>query len=442
MQLIWEKKLHRICTAAIAILIVASVAGAIWNLSLYLFNADVLDNLGNQMAASGDSKLALWLFRDNAMTSGFTVLCVTVFALLASIAVLMGLRICPCSQITLPERRGALQIIRIFTGFALLAIPVIYSVFYMYGFDIGKYQGNINLVAMIFALPASLYFLFPGITDRFSEFLQTVFGLCFIVFTILSLATTHVYMYEGLTSPVRTQNLLSLTAMMLFVLYEIRFFASHPLPNMYMASAGAAVFFCFVNALPRLILTLLGEMPVSVQTIYAFLECMIAIYAVCRLMLFLSEWKYTLQMQAEVEEEFPDTVTLEAPDKNTDAIEPDYTEDSEIESPILQAQIDIDLFDRAFEGAEAAEEDALDTVSEETFLQTEPSEESDSLDSLESLLSDSLEEELTDTREPSEVEDLFPNQTEEDVPDVPSSDQTDAFDSLTDAMFGTDTEES
>ena len=140
MQLIWEKKLQRICTAVIAVLIVAAVAGAIWNLSLYLFNADVLDNLGNQSAASGDSKLALWLFRDNALTSGFTILCVCAFALMTTLAVLMGLRGCPCSMQTLPERRGALQIIRIFTGFALIAIPVIYSVFYLYGFDIGKFQ--------------------------------------------------------------------------------------------------------------------------------------------------------------------------------------------------------------------------------------------------------------------------------------------------------------
>lgn len=436
MQLIWEKKLHRICTIAIAVLIVAAIASAIWNLSLYLFNADVLDNLGNQMAASGDSKLVLWLFRDNALTSGFTALGITAFALLTALATIMGLRSCPCSQQTLPERRGALQIIRIFTGFALIAIPVIYCVFYMYGFDIGKFQGNMNFVAMILALPASLYFLFPGITDRFSEFLQTVFGLCFIVFTILSLATTHMYMYEGLTSPVRTQNLLSLSAMMLFVLYEIRFFASKPLPNMYMACAGAAVFFCLTNALPRLILTLLGEMSVSVQTIYAFLELMIAIYAVCRLVLFLSEWKYTIQMQAETEEELPDTVTLTAPDTVDNTIEPDYTEDSEIESPILQAKIDLDLFDRAFEGNTPPEQDALDSISEDTFDYPEEATSTDSLDSLELLLSDPItEDEPLNTEEPSTTDKLFP--TEENAE---NSLETDSFDSLTDAMFGTDTE--
>ncbi len=410
MHIKWEKTLHRICTAVTAILIFAAVAGAIWNLSLFLFNADVLDDLGNQKAASGDSDLTLWLFRDNALTTGFIALCIAVFVLLVATAILMGIKKNPCSQNILPERRGALQIIRIFTGFALLAIPVIYTVFYMHGFDLGKFRGTMNLAAMIFALPASLYFLFPGIADRFSEFLQTVFGLCFIVFSILSLANTHMYMYEGLTSPVRTFNLLSLTAMMLFMLYEIRFFAAKPLPNLYVASAGAAVFFCGINGLPRLILTLLGETSVSIQTMYACLELMIALYAICRLLLFLAEWGYTLKLQAEALDTLPETVTLQDPVTLDDTVEPDYTEDSEIESPILEAEIDLDLFDRAFEGKEDSDKDALDTIMQNTSLE-KPTDENDALKQL--LNETAVSEESADS---------------------------DSFDTLTKEVFGTNEE--
>lgn len=361
MHLKWEKKIYRLCTVAVGLLLLFAVVGAIWNLSLFLFNADVLDNFKNQMAASGTRDLSIWLFKDNALTTGFVVFSTLVFLLTAAIAVAMGLKKDSCHQTVLPERRGALQFIRIFTGFALLAVPILFAVFYFYGFDLGKFNSNMNLFAMLCALPGSLYFLFPGITDRFSEFLQTLFGICFIGFTIFSLVTTHVYMYEGLTSPVRACNLLSLTAMMLFVLYEVRFLASKPLPGMYVASAGAALYFCGINCLPRLILTLLGEMSVGVQTMYAFLELMIAIYAACRLLLFLSEWRFTIKKMMD-DEPLPESISLTKEEVDDDSIEPDYTEDGEIESPILGAKIDLDLFDRAFEENTKGENDALDDL--------------------------------------------------------------------------------
>ena len=314
------------------------------------------------MAAAGTRDLTIWLYKDNGLTSGFIVFSIVVFLITTAIAVVMGIKKNSCSQQTLPERRGALQFIRIFTGFALIAIPILFAVFYFYGFDLGKFNSNINLLAMLCALPGSLYFLFPGITDRFSEFMQTLFGIFFVAFTIFSLVTTHVYMYEGLTSPVRACNLLSLTAMMLFVLYEVRFMASKPLPGMYLASAGAVLYFCSINCLPRLILTLLGEMAVGVQTMYAFLELTIAIYAACRLLLFLSEWRFTIQKKMD-DEPLPDSICLEdIPAEDSDGIEPDYTEDSEIESPILGAKIDLDLFDRAFESNTANENDALNDL--------------------------------------------------------------------------------
>ena len=302
MQLKWEKKLHRLSSIVSACFIIFAIIGAILNLSLFLFNTDAMHVTGMHSAAAGSSNPIIYLYKSNTLTGIFVGLCLITFLLAVILAVVMIVRKKRCSQLTLPERRGALQIIRIFAGFALLAIPVIYAVFSLYGFELGKFRGTINRGAMLIALPASLYFLFPGIADRFSEFLQTIFGMCLIVFAILSAMTTHVYMYEGLTSPVRIMNLLSMTALMLFTLYELRFFASRPLPNMYLATAGLATFFCATNGLPRLILTFIGEMSVSVQTIYACFEVTIALYAACRMMLFLSEWSYTMQ-NAAIEDE-------------------------------------------------------------------------------------------------------------------------------------------
>ena len=363
MQFKWEKKMHRIASVAAAILIFAAIAGAIWHLSLFLFNTDVLESTGLHSVAAGDSKPVIYLFRQNALTTGYYALCLFVLAIAATVSVIMIIGKKRCSQITLPERRGALQIMRIFAGFALIAIPAIFAVFKLYGFEAGKYQGNANLFAMLLAVPASLYFLFPGIADRFSEFLQTLFGMCFVGFAILSAITTHSYMFEGLTSPVRHFALISFLAMILFIMYEIRFFAAKPLPNMYLACAGLALFFCGTNGLPRLILTLIGEMKVSIQTMYAFLEVTVALYALCRILLFLSEWSYTLQNAALCEgEALPDSVSLSDPEGGVDTVEPDYTEDSEIETPILDAAIDVAMYDLAFDGLEVDENDALDTL--------------------------------------------------------------------------------
>ncbi|MBE6639333.1 MAG: hypothetical protein E7616_07795 [Ruminococcaceae bacterium] len=418
-----EKNLHRFCIIAVAILIFASIVGAIWHLSLYLFNADALDNLNHMHAASGDSHLIIWLFKNNALTNGFVFLGIGVFLLAAAIAVLTGLPKGICSQTVLPERRGALQIIRIFTGFTLLAIPIIYAVYSFYGFSLGKFQGNMNLAAMLLAVPACLYFLFPGITDRFSEFLQTLFGICFIGFTIFSLIVTHVYMFEGLTSPLRTTNLLSLVAMMLFILYEVRFLAAKPLPNLYIACAGLALYFCALNGLPRLVLTMIGEMQVSVQTMYACLEIFIAIYATCRLILFLSEWNYTLRKDPETDE-LPDTVNLDVPVAGEETIEPDYTEDSEIESPILEAAIDLALFDRAFAGMSSANDEALDNISKD-ISDAETSE----TDPLETLIEENdAENESNDLDKTDPLEELM-NSTEDDPVQKPTE-ETDPLSEL------------
>jgi hypothetical protein len=359
--------------------------------------------------------------------------------LLGVFAVITGLKSNKISQTTLPERRGALQIIRIFTGFSLLAVPVLYAVFSFYGFELGKFQGNANLAAMIFAVPACLYFLFPGITDRFSEFLQTIFGICLIVFVVFSLVVTHGYKFDGLTSPIRACNLLSLVAMMLFVLYEIRFFAGIPMPNMYLACAGAALYFCATNGIPRLIATATADMNVSLQTIYACVETMIAIYAACRMILFLSEWKYTLQNKAQISEDLPQAVSLNESEQSN-MIEPDYTEDSDIEKPLLAAEIDLELFDLAFSGENTSNDDLFDTIAP-----VNTNENSDNPDTTDPLSDDHLEKLLSEasssctSETTSDFDESNPScpENNKDTQNNESLDPTqDAFDTLSNEMFG------
>lgn len=452
MQLKWEKKLHRIVGIATAIFIICAVIGAIWCLSLYLFNTDTLASTGLHIFSSGNSELTLSLFRDNAFTFGFWVLCVFIALLAAFVAIITVARKKRCSQTVLPERRGALQIIRIFTGFALLAIPVIFTVFTLYGFEVGKFQGTINFAAMLSALPASLYFLFPGIADRFSEFLQTLFGIFFIAFAILSAVVTHSYMFEGLTSPVRTLNLLSLLAMMLFMLYEIRFYAAKPLAGMYLACAGLAVFFCGINGLPRLILTAIGETKVSVQTMYACLEITVALYAACRLMLFLSEWSYTIQNAALNEDEIlPDSVSLGDPDINDETVEPDYTKDSEIESSIQEGAIDLDMYDLAFDGMNVSEGDTLDELTAPAPVEIRTEADIDPLDAMLKENQGEASDADPDTVADDDPLDLFTAmmaemETEPDTvsmeesPD-PEESADDKLDALSDLMFGETEEE-
>lgn len=434
--MIREKKLRHALTVATGILLFLTVVGTILSLYLHLFNTDKLSAFSNEISKYSGTRIQLRFFKDNAQTAAFVIIGVLVFLAMAAVAVVTSLKHFKISQITLPERRGALQIIRIFTGFSLLAIPVLFMLFSMYGFELGKFQGGSNMWAMIFAIPASLYFLFPGITDRFSEFLQIVFGLFLIGFTVFSLVTTHVYMYEGLTSPIRACNLLSLVALMLFILYEIRFFASKPMPGVYLAFAGLTLYFCATNGIPRLIATIVGDMEVSLQTIYACFETMAATYAACRLILFLSEWKYTLQTASDIEEDLPDTVSLGEAHEGNDAVEPDYTEDSEIESPILAAAIDLDLYDQAFSGAIETEEDALDSIS---APEAPSNEETDALS--DDHLADLLQTVIDEIPEPvEEGTTTFENIPEESPESETAPDETpnaeDAFDALTSEMFG------
>lgn len=434
-----EKKLYHAMTLVTGAMIFATVIGTILSLYLHLFNTDKL----LAFMERGGERVHLRFFKDNSITTAFIVLGAIVFLTFVAIAVILGIKSNKISQQTLPERRGALQFIRIFTGFTLLTIPVLYAIFSMNGFELGKFQGSFNLFAMILAVPGSLYFLFPGITDRFSEFLQIVFGICLIGFSVFSLVTTHVYMYEGLTSPIRACNILSLAAMMLFILFEVRFFASKALPNLYLACTVLAMYFCATNGIPRLFATVIGDMDVSLQTVYACTETMIAIYAICRAVIFLSEWKYTLQTATQASEDLPQSVSLNK-ESDPDLVEPDYTEDSDIESPILAAEIDLDLFDRAFSNTDNSTANML-----ETMIPSENTEEA--ADALEQMIPRETNENddacptdpLNDTELAEILQDL-PNSQENSFEETsndteePSScvNSDDAFDTLSNEMFG------
>ena len=133
-------------------------------------------------------------------------------------------------------------------------------------------------------------------------------------------------------------------------------------------------------------------------------------------------------------EDLPQTVSLSTND-HPDTIEPDYTEDSDIETPILTAEINLDLFDRAFSGVDENAEDALETVI--PSVDSHGGEDGDILDPLENdvlteLLMDvpPLEEPATDAFEAEPTQDESPSQNEVSV------DNDDAFDALTDEMFG------
>lgn len=134
------------------------------------------------------------------------------------------------------------------------------------------------ILSLVLALPATLYFI--------GRFMGKNLPYC-LIFTLLWLCAYLLRIYFDLSillmSPIRLMTLVALTALIFFLLCELRLCRGLFSPIVYGISATIASLFAGISGLSGLFLTLLGKLNFSTDTIYMLVQITLALYALFRL---------------------------------------------------------------------------------------------------------------------------------------------------------------
>ena len=145
---------------------------------------------------------------------------------------------------------------------------------------------GLQMLSLILALPASLYFLFPAFSDKPETAPRVIFGTCFVLW---ALAQTMVANFRvetiPMNSPLRLEPMLAGVGAALWLLSEMRFLVGKGKLGLLFAGATVGAIFAGGYGLTVVALTAMGKISAGLQTVYGavylLLGCCIAARMLC-----------------------------------------------------------------------------------------------------------------------------------------------------------------
>lgn len=136
-------------------------------------------------------------------------------------------------------------------------------------------------LSLLLTIPGALYFLLPGLFSAKSKTLLFLSGLSTLLVCASELLLTHYFMLDFLASPTRVLAILGYSALILFFLLDIKKYVNNESPRLRAAMAILAFLLNTADALPRLVLSFVGNEPFSVTllTFHTLLRLALGIYA-------------------------------------------------------------------------------------------------------------------------------------------------------------------
>lgn len=234
------------------------------------------------------------------------------FGCLAALLLLLLLRKAEAPA-RLPSPGGFHTLLSALCGFFLAATVAMQAIYFVCKLDPGVYAfeqshlwmlvtggkkfllaDGLQMLSLLLAIPAGLYFLFPAFSDKPKTGARTVFGVCFVLW---ALAQTMVANFRveaiPMNSPLRLEPMLAGLAAALYVLAEMRFLVGKGRLNLLFSAATVGLIFAGGYGLTVVVLTVAGKLPAGLTTLYAavylLLGCCIAARMLCTGRLFESE---------------------------------------------------------------------------------------------------------------------------------------------------------
>lgn len=189
----------------------------------------------------------------------------------------------------LPSPGGLHTLLSALCGFFLVATVAMQVIYFVCKLDPGAYSfesshlwillsgggkfvlaDGLQMLSLVLAVPAGLYFLFPAFSDKPKTGARTVFGVCFVLW---ALAQTMIANFRvesvPMNSPLRLEPMLAGLAAALYILAEMRFLVGKGRLNLLFGGAAVGLIFSGGWGLTVVVLTLAGKFSAGLTTLYA-----------------------------------------------------------------------------------------------------------------------------------------------------------------------------
>lgn len=191
------------------------------------------------------------------------------------------------ASVKLPKSGGFNILVNSFCGFFVVA----YTVLEILGIrEQGSELPIWLLVMTLCAIIGSLYFHYQTVSSKPNKTTIAIFGMFMIIFIIINIYAVHYTATDILlNAPTRIGSLIAMTAIMMFLINEVRYHFDIANPKVYFAFAMLTVFFGLSDSVPRILLSVMGYngFEMGSMTLLLCFEFFMAVYAIVRLVEYL-----------------------------------------------------------------------------------------------------------------------------------------------------------
>ncbi len=276
-KLTFQKNLYRVFFAASMIL---AVCGTALSACLYFVNYEAETGV---------------FLRDGVMTAYYVLSAV---AILGAI-VMSFVPVFSMASGKLPKSGGLNILVNSFCGFFVVAYTVLEI--------LGKREQGSDipvwlLVMALCSVIGSLYFHYQTISSKPNKTTIAIFGMFMIIFVIINIYAVHYTASDILlNAPIRIGSLVAMTAIMMFLINEIRYHFEIANPKVYFAFAMLTAFFGLSDSVPRILLSVMGKngFETGSATLLLCFEFFTAVYAIIRLTEYLKSGMFVMTAEKE-----------------------------------------------------------------------------------------------------------------------------------------------
>lgn len=239
----------------------------------------------------------------------------TVYYILGAVAILSGIifSFVPAFSMAsrnLPKSGGGIILFNSFCGFFVAAYTVLEIL------NVREQGVAIPIWLWIMAFSAvvgSLYFHYQTISSNPNKITLAIFGMFMIIFIIINIYAVHYTATDILlNAPTRIGSLVAMTAIMMFLINEVRYHFDIANPRVYFAFSMLAAVFALSDSLPRIALSIMEHngFEMGSATLLLCFEFFMAVYAIYRLAQYLKNGMFILPVsQAEESSDFSEVDT-------------------------------------------------------------------------------------------------------------------------------------
>lgn len=139
-----------------------------------------------------------------------------------------------------------------------------------------------SAVTMVLSIPAFIYFVMIAFSKKLNRRTQAAIGMFAIAWNMSYLLLIYFDITGPINDPLHLIDEFAVIAVMLYLVYEIRFLLDDPRPNYYIAFSVFAVIFLAVSLVSNIVGMMSGALPFESDALYYIYEIAMLLYVLSR----------------------------------------------------------------------------------------------------------------------------------------------------------------